>query len=530
MENQNNLQKSETEEEKGKEEEEKKVDPILQKEINKSTIYIQKIYDKNILLQQKLSQITQNIQKEIQNNHDVILQNKKLLKELNKEIENQQEIKTGINNDMKNLENLITFKIKQIQQISKMNRGKDSVERGKKELFNYQSSEELLNVKQKQLKNLAKTNTIVEKDISKITDNLQKGYYIDETIKEEKPSIRTKSDELNYKLSKLNTNIDILKNEILILKNIKRNHDINCEKKMDRLNKELDNLKDKKMRTINYGEFIDKKNEVTALKRKQIEEYRMTETKNRELFKLKDKNKTLGDLSMRTNTNKPGIFLTENQYKNDDLSYEKTHENYNTINNIQEEDDNSLNNRKGRSNYNPKKNKSYYNMYTNTEYNNNQKNNSNLNNKGNKYNSGDDDDEGNDIIDELQNNSDNEDNSSQNKNLKTEKDYKEKLKTMIDDKNEFKRKKNNQIKEVNTQKKDYEDKLKEMESKRLKVQSKNYDLVNMKKVNESKIKKLNEQINKLKTEKEKYDKQISRRDQAKEELLSYVEDVNSNDF
>lgn len=84
---------------------------------------------------------------------------------------------------------------------------------------------------------------------------------------------------------------------------------------MDRLNKELDNLKDKKMRTINYGEFIDKKNEVTALKRKQIEEYRMTETKNRELFKLKDKNKTLGDLSMRTNTNKPGIFLTENQYK-----------------------------------------------------------------------------------------------------------------------------------------------------------------------------------------------------------------------
>lgn len=69
-----------------------------------------------------------------------------------------------------------------------------------------------------------------------------------------------------------------------------------------------------------------------------------------------------------------------------------------------------------------------------------------------------------------------------------------------------------------------------MESKRLKVQAKNYDLVNMKKVNESKIKKLNEQINKLKTEKEKYDKQISRKDQAKEQLLSYVEDVNSNDF
>lgn len=34
---------------------------------------------------------------------------------------------------------------------------------------------------------------------------------------------------------------------------------ISIAKKMDRLNKELDNLKDKKMRTINYGEFIDKK-------------------------------------------------------------------------------------------------------------------------------------------------------------------------------------------------------------------------------------------------------------------------------
>jgi hypothetical protein len=412
-----------------------------------------------------------------------------------------------------------------------MNRGKESVERGKKELFNYQSSEDLLNVKQKQLKNLAKTNTIVEKDISKITDNLQRGYYIDETIKEEKPSIRTKSDELNYRLSKLNTQIDILKNEILILKNIKRNHDINCEKKMDRLNKELDNLKDRKMRTINYGEFIEKKNEVTALKRKQIEEYRMTETKNRELFKLKDKNKTLGDLSVRNNNNKAGIFLTENQYKNDDVSYEKTHENYNTITHIQEEDDNSQNNRKERSNYNPKKNKSYYDMYTNTEYNNKQRNRSNLNNKGNKYNEGDDEDESNDIVGELQNNSDNEDGSLQNKeNLKTEKDYKERLKTMIDDKNEFKRKKNNQIKEINTEKEDYEEKLKEMESKRLKVQTKNYDLTNMKKVNESKIKKLNKQINELEIENEKYDKQISTKDQAKEELMSYAEEIKSIDF
>jgi hypothetical protein len=280
------------------------------------------------------------------------------------------------------------------------------------------------------------------------------------------------------------------------------------------------------MRTINYGEFIDKKNEITALKRKQIEEYRMTETKNRELFKLKDRNRTLGDLSMRTNSNKPGFFVTENQYKNDDVSsYKKTQENYNTINHIQEEDDISQDNRKEKNNYNPKKNKSYYDMYTNTEYNNKQRNRSNLNNKG------DDDDENNDIVGELQNNTDGEDDSLQDKkDLKTEKDYKEKLQTMIDDKNEFKRKKNNQLKEINTQKEDYKNKLKEMESKRLKVQAKNYDLTNMKKVNESKIKKLNKQINELKIEKEKYDKQISRRDQAKEELMSYAEEINSNDI
>ena len=52
----------------------------------------------------------------------------------------------------------------------------------------------------------------------------------------------------------------------------------------------------------------------------------------------------------------------------------------------------------------------------------------------------------------------------------------------------------------------------------------------MKNVNESKIKKLNNQIIELKAEKEKYDKQISRKDQAKEELASYAEEIKSIDF
>ena len=98
---------------------------------------------------------------------------------------------------MIDLENLINTKLSKIEQYNKINKGKSSAERSKKELFLYNSSEDLINVKQKQLNNMAKANNIVENDICKINDNLKKGYYLDKGIKIEKPSIKTKEEELN---------------------------------------------------------------------------------------------------------------------------------------------------------------------------------------------------------------------------------------------------------------------------------------------------------------------------------------------
>ena len=147
---------------------------------------------------------------------------------------------------MVNLENIINSKIIRIEKYSKMNKGKNSVERNKKELFLYQNSEDLINVKEKQLKNVSKAKIIVDNDISKINSKLKKGYYLNQEIQEENPSIKTKTDELNYVLNKLNTNINILRNEIVILKDIKNRHENNCEKKLVKLNKELENLKEKR--------------------------------------------------------------------------------------------------------------------------------------------------------------------------------------------------------------------------------------------------------------------------------------------
>ena len=91
---------------------------------------------------------------------------------------------------MKNLENVITAKINKLSEYKKLKRGKNTVERSKKELFLYKSSEDLINIKQKQLKNVSKLNTILDKDISKINFGLKKGYYIDQEIQEEHPEIK----------------------------------------------------------------------------------------------------------------------------------------------------------------------------------------------------------------------------------------------------------------------------------------------------------------------------------------------------
>ena len=141
------------------------MDPNIEKIKNES--------DKTNSLTKKLNDIIFNLKKEIQNNHNKELQYKKRINDINKDINAQKEIKANINKDMVNLENIISYNLNRIKQITKKNRGRESVERGKRELFIYESSEEILNVKQKQLKNIAKTDLIFDNDISKINNQLQ---------------------------------------------------------------------------------------------------------------------------------------------------------------------------------------------------------------------------------------------------------------------------------------------------------------------------------------------------------------------
>ena len=104
--------------------------------------------------------------------------------------------------------------------------------------------------------------------------------------------------------------------------------------------------------------------------------------------------------------------------------------------------------------------------------------------------------------------------------------YKEMLKSMINERNENKRNKNNELKVVNNKKNKIETNLKEIEEKKLKIQKNNYDLNNIKRINEARIKKLNKQINELKIEEEKYDKLIVKKDLAIENIKKYVDDIN----
>ena len=227
------------------------------------------IYAKTKSLGEKLKELLKTLQNEIQDNNTKRKNYVKKMNEINKETKAEHAMKKQINEDMANLENLINTKINKIAEIKKLRRGKNSVERSKKELFLYKSSEDLINIKQKQLKNVSKLNNILDKDISKINFNLKRGYYIDQGIQEENPEIRTKGEELNYVYSKLITDISVIKNEIQFLKNIKDTHD-KCDKKIEKLNKELEMLKERKERNINYSEFITKNREMNELKRKQI--------------------------------------------------------------------------------------------------------------------------------------------------------------------------------------------------------------------------------------------------------------------
>jgi hypothetical protein len=381
------------------------------------------------------------------------------MNEINKETKAEHEMKKQINEDMANLENLINTKINKIAEIKKLRRGKNSVERSKKELFLYKSSEDLINIKQKQLKNVSKLNNILDKDISKINFNLKRGYYIDQGIQEENPEIRTKGEELNYVYSKLITDISVIKNEIQFLKNIKDTHD-KCDKKIEKLNKELEMLKERKERNINYSEFITKNREMNELKRKQI-----------------IANKGLDNIKFK--------YMSENnRYKNvRAISQNKVKNNYKNKIFISSE--------KGIINNNDYKNKHYNDSVFSSELNN------------NKF--------------DMTNNENNEDLGDK---------YRELFKKKINERNNHIRKMNLEIKEMNEQKIMKDAELKEKENKKLSMQKSNYDLQNLKKLNEAKLKKFKKQINELKKQEDHYDILITKKELALLELKQIVESVN----
>lgn len=417
------------------------------------------IYAKTKSLGEKLKELLKTLQNEIQDNNTKRKNYIKKMNEINKETKAEHEMKKQINEDMADLENLINTKINKIAEIKKLRRGKNSVERSKKELFLYKSSEDLINIKQKQLKNVSKLNNILDKDISKINFNLKRGYYIDQGIQEENPEIRTKGEELNYVYSKLITDISVIKNEIQFLKNIKDTHD-KCDKKIEKLNKELEMLKERKERNINYSEFITKNREMNELKRKQI-----------------IANKGLDNIKFK--------YMSENnRYKNvRAISQNKVKNNYKNKIFISSE--------KGIINNNDYKNKHYNDSVFSSELNN------------NKF--------------DMTNNENNEDLGDK---------YRELFKKKINERNNHIRKMNLEIKEMNEQKIMKDAELKEKENKKLSVQKSNYDLQNLKKLNEAKLKKFKKQINELKKQEDHYDILITKKELALLELKQIVESVN----
>ena len=313
-----------------KEKEEEKIAP----EIKNLNDHLKKSYEKTKTLLEQLRDSINTLQKEIQNNNNKRENYIKKLNDLNKKIKNEKDLKKTITEDMQNLDDIITNKIQKINEFHKMKKGRNSVERSKKELFLYKSSEDLINIKQKQLKNVTKLNTILDKDISKINSNLRKGYYINQGIQEENPEIKTKSDELNYIYNKLTTEISMIKNDIQILKSIKDAHN-KCDNNINKLNKELEALKERKERNWFYSEIKAKNKEMNEIKRKQIvankaldnskfkyllnlnNRYQYGYSKNTDNKLNKVKNKLFLSAGKRTNVNKNKSYI-ENELTNEE--------------------------------------------------------------------------------------------------------------------------------------------------------------------------------------------------------------------
>ena len=240
--------------------------------------YVKPVFENTKFLLKKLKEVNNTLKNEIQNNNDKRQNYTKRISNINKEMKSQKDLKISINVDMNNLDQLISIQIKKIDRYNRLKKGRNSVERGKKELFLYNSSEDIINVKQKQFKNVSKLNTILDKDISKINSNLKKVYYLDEDIQKENPEIKSKAEELIYIYNKLNTDISIIKTEIQMLKNIKDAHNI-CDKQIIKLKKELKTLQQKKDLKIFYLEAKSKKKEMNEIKRKQIVEMKALDSK-----------------------------------------------------------------------------------------------------------------------------------------------------------------------------------------------------------------------------------------------------------
>jgi chromosome segregation ATPase len=83
------------------------------------------------------------------------------------------------------------------------------------------------------------------------------------------------------------------------------------------------------------------------------------------------------------------------------------------------------------------------------------------------------------------------------------------------------------IKDLNAKKSNMEALLKESEVKKVKLQRENYDLNNVKKVNDTKIKKLNKKIDELTIEEENYEIQTHKKDKAMEQIKQFVDMINS---
>ena len=484
-------------EEKKEEKEEEKNEDIKEKEINeeeKKQSEIRKIIEnlkpicqKSKSLAEKLKGLINTFHKEIQDNNNKRNFYAKQLNAINKEMKSEYDKKMLITEDMKNLENVITTKLNNLNECNKIKRSKNTVERNKKDLFLYRNSEALIKIKKMQLKNVSKLNRILDKDISKINFNLKRGFYIDHIIKEENPKIKTKMDELNYIYNKLMKDISMVKNEIFLLKNIRDSHN-KCNKQIEKLNQEYKSLKEKKDINICYFGIKVKNKEMNEIRRKQIIQNKSVENfKHKRFIKLKINN----DINNKKNFLSNGLkkFMALRKKNNSLYILNKNSSNTNNTNNT--------------TNIKNYKSKSFVNSEINNITSNERCIDININT--------------NVIFDKTHRNID--------KSL--EKKYKDLLQLKIDEKNKKQRIINFQLKEMNKEKNKKEAELTEKETKRFSIQKSNFYLENIKKINENKIKRLNKELNELKIQEQKYDKKIAHKEEAFSRLKKMIESVSN---